>query len=66
MSFVIEKNVPMPVSRGKYPFRDMQVGDSFVADEKARGAAVAFASRVDGVKFAIRKEGEKVRIWRTA
>ena len=66
MSYVIEKNVPLPASRGKYPFREMKVGDSFVAEEKVRGAAQAFSSRVEGFKFLVRKEGDKVRIWRTA
>lgn len=67
MNYVIEKNVPTPkvFGRGcsKYPFSQMQVGDSFVADKKARCAATNFGKR-HGLKFSSRAEGDSIRIWR--
>lgn len=61
----IEKNVPLVrPNRGCYPFGDMEINDSFVADRKAQASAAGFARR-NGVKFVTRKiDAEKVRIWR--
>lgn len=69
--YKIEKDIKIeqrPISNGrecKYPFADMEVGDSFLADMKARTA-----SRMYGVyhnkKFASRREGDKIRIFRIA
>ena len=71
--FVIEKNVPVPplnAARQIYPWPDMAVGDSvFVADQTTTDNA-AIGARVHGYrhqkKFAARREGSGVRIWRTA
>ena len=72
MKFKIETDVPLSrkVSRGsKYPFMQMDVGDSFFADVKPtslRGAAVAFGKRhAPDARFAVRVEGDGARIWRT-
>jgi hypothetical protein len=78
----IEKDIPIPdgprnkkhadkklgSKRIKYPFRDMQVGDSFFVDGescegKARSAATAFGRRWM-VVFVCRKESTGIRIWR--
>ena len=76
IKFVIEKGVKMPSNiRGKtplYPFRDMQVGDSFVAPigirHKLQCAASAFSARHPGFKFSCKedKETKTFRVWRVA
>ncbi len=68
--FKIDKGVLMlATSRGaaKYPFREMDIGDSFWAEKTSsvRGAAVSFGLR-HGKKFSSRKEGDGYRIWRVA
>jgi len=79
--FKIEKNVPIPARRGggppnKYPWRDMEVGDSFFvpANGKSRNALMrALTSSTqskslarDGLKFTARTDAEAngVRVWR--
>jgi len=72
MSYKIDKKVPLPDFRGgkvKYPFADMNPGDSFTVPDTeklaARQASYAFGRR-NGTKFAARfKDGEN-RIWRIA
>ena len=70
MQFTIAKNVPLPdANRAKYPFREMEVGDSFYVPGKrkylsATAAAVGFAKVNAWCKFASRKEGDGGRIWR--
>ena len=69
--FRIEKGVPLPSVRAKYPLGEMDVGDSFHIDaaERARlvSAASFFGTR-KGKKFSVRKEvnGSGYRCWRTA
>ena len=68
MAIKIDKGVPIPTdTRGrpqKYPWREMEVGESFVGDINAR----SMTSRVGyttGYKFTSRKIGEnEFRIWR--
>lgn len=70
--FKIEKNIEIS-SRGrgvsKYPFAQMDVGDSFSAPHtaamKIRSAAFSFGKR-SGFRFSTRKDGDQVRIWRIA
>lgn len=71
----IEKNIPIPQAthgaKASYPFRKMEVWDSFAAPAdglgancKAAAAARTFAYRT-GWKFTVRSiDGDKVRIWR--
>lgn len=66
----IEKGVPMPV-RHKYAFafEKMEVGDSFFAPTHNRSAISSVLIRAThkwGYKFATRKEGEGIRVWRIA
>lgn len=65
----LEKNVPIPPRRGreaKYPWRQMKVGDSFVAPAAIRGCFYASAKRF-GYKIRVAVEGKNnVRVWRTA
>lgn len=70
--FKIEKGVPITGSRGvkgswKYPFANMQIGDSFVVPDCPRDridGAIYKARRVLGWSFAKRKEGTGYRVWR--
>ena len=68
--FEIEKNVPLPVVREKYPFAYMAVGDSFVAPFELRATLNAQASTRKALgkgTFTIRKiSDEEVRVWRVA
>ena len=68
----IENDVPMPKTTRptKYPFRDMNVGESVFFDNEPKGSqsnpaisAHMLSKRTD-FKFATRKEGNGVRIWR--
>lgn len=77
--FVIEKNVSMPEAQSgktrKYPFLDMDVGDSFFAatetseDQRKLGMriknAASYIEKKHAMKFSIRKVEGGVRIWRT-
>lgn len=70
-SYPIEKNVPRPPRAGQYPFADMEVGDSFLVSDKARGESARVAARNFRLRnapdwiFASRREGTGLRIWRT-
>jgi hypothetical protein len=63
----IEKNIPLPI---KYPFAQMEVGDSFLLPEgMKRNAASVAAMRYGnplGRRFTIRKTPEGFRCWRVA
>jgi hypothetical protein len=66
----IETDIPGPVSTRsrKYPFMDMQVGESIWFDEQVNGrayrSALSTGSR-HGLKFIARKENSGIRIWRS-
>lgn len=74
----IEKNVPIPDAMRfgkprKYPFAEMDVGDSFFAPNvgiSAMAGSITYASKRHGKKFATRfltENGVKgVRVWRVA
>ncbi len=64
----IEKGVPIPESRRqKYPFADMQPGDSFVSNSFNVHNSIRFWKRQHPEQeFITRKIGEKqLRVWRT-
>jgi len=67
---IIEKNVPIPAARnGKpvlYPFKAMQVGDSFFYEGKRSIIAVAAskAGKKLNSKFLVRAENGGYRVWR--
>ena len=67
--FKIEKGLPAPNTPAnvRYPFGQMEVGDSFYCSEPkaVRGSAIAFGKR-NAMRFASRREGGGVRIWRVA
>ena len=68
----IETNVPMPKATRstKYPFRDMNVGESVFFDNEPNGSqsnpaiSAHMLSKRNDFKFATRKENGGVRIWR--
>ena len=67
----IDKNVPMPTAQShqKYPFMDMDVGDSFSVPEGClQGVRNAshMAGKRKGLKFTVRKTNEGYRCWRVA
>ena len=82
MTIQIEKDVPLPPEGmgrpAKYPFRDMEIGDSFsvpltgvrqdgqdIAATRLRSRASSAAKEI-GRKFAVRTDNENnvVRCWR--
>jgi hypothetical protein len=67
----IDTDIPVPASTRsrKYPFLDMQVGNSVVfegqkVNGKAYRAAMSTGTR-HGMRFVSRPEGEALRIWRS-
>jgi hypothetical protein len=69
----VQKGVPMPADRngntrkGKYPWKQMEVGDSFFVPNKstsAFGANIVVAKRSTGFNFVSRNENDGVRVWR--
>lgn len=66
MTYEIEKDVPMPNTRNrtKYPWAEMEVGDSILCETvNARLSAYHYGHRY-GLKFSARIAGVGVRIWR--
>lgn len=68
----IEKGVPIPIDAGrgrgarKYPFRSMEVGDSFLIAFKDQKAIYASAMN-QGAKITCQKQDDgSVRVWRIA
>lgn len=76
MSYTIEKGVPLPSGRrerrDKYPYADMEVGDSFLIplakDRSTSGiyASVSVAKRRHNINLATARVDGGVRIWRIA
>lgn len=69
MDTKIEKGIPIPNGRvgKKYPFAQMEVGDSFVSDAKAQAAAGQMNMVRKPKRWICRTiEDGKVRIWRVA
>lgn len=69
----IDKGIPIPERRkafSKYPFKEMEIGDSFFIDKKLTTiSSVAFqATKKTGYKFSLRTVEEKkkkgTRCWR--
>ncbi len=73
MTFVIEKNVPLPEKniRWKYPFDQMEVGDSFFVANKESTQMSALCKRAGKrleARFVTAKaetnDAKGVRVWR--
>lgn len=66
----IDKGVPLvpKCANGKlskYPWRTMNVGDSFFCTTKNIQSACSYAALRTGFKFESRKENNGFRVWRT-
>lgn len=68
--FKIERGIPLPARRNKYPFAEMQIGDSFSAplsEERRLSASAAARGFAIGAKFSVRRvDADTVRVWRVA
>lgn len=73
MSYKIEKNIQIPLKRTrKYPFDEMEVGDSFMIEGYTPKKIVSITSSANsfckthrnGWKFTVRKIEGDIRIWR--
>ena len=65
----VEKSVPLPEGKKRYPYASMDVGDSFfVGDGKLQVVCNANyrASKRLGMQFIARKEAQGVRVWRVS
>ena len=67
MTFKIERNIPVPTFRGKYPMAIMEIGDSFfVSGDKAKVAqrsASNYGRKYNKI-FTSRSMDGGIRIWR--
>lgn len=70
LHIMFDKNVPIPPRKKffkKYHLEDMQIGDSFLAENvkiNSMNQVIARAKAKTGFKFTFRKDGTGVRIWR--
>ena len=65
----VEKSVPLPEAKKRYPYASMDIGDSFFVDAgKLQVVCNANyrASKRLGMQFIARKEVEGVRVWRVS
>lgn len=71
MEFKIEKDVAIPTGWSRYPFGDMEIGESFCfhgnerEKNSARESAYRFGRR-HGRRFTFRKTSDGYRCWRVA
>ena len=66
----VEKDVLLPALRvaHRYPYKEMEVGDSFFLDNTSIQVVCNNNYRTGkllGKKFIARREGDGVRVWRT-
>jgi len=65
----VEKSVPLPEGKKRYPYASMDIGDSFfVGAGKLQVVCNANyrASKRLGMQFIARKEPEGIRVWRVS
>jgi len=63
MNYEIEKDVPIPATTKKYPWNDMEVGDSFFIPDGQPCASASHRKRY-GEDHTTRKVEGGIRIWR--
>lgn len=67
----IEKDISLPASRCRYPFDQMEPGDSFLLASKERGTSARVAGRrfvlvnQPSWRFSLRRVENGWRLWRT-
>lgn len=68
MAVTIQKNVPIPSARSaRYPWEQMEVGDSFVANTKTNPASSASINKTLAPRHFIGRAldgGQGFRVWR--
>jgi hypothetical protein len=69
MGLQIEKGIPIPQSGSrtharKYPFDEMEIGDSVLVEDDRVYSAVSVYSKRNGKKYATRKVEGGIRVWR--
>jgi len=65
--YQIEKNIPFSTGRHRFPFREMEVGDSFQInpnDRRRVASAASYYGKRNKKKFSIRMSPESTRVWR--
>jgi hypothetical protein len=62
----IEKGIPIPTPRKKYPFFTMKVGESFFSDKPGVANLSSIHSRKGKEKFTCRKVEGGWRVWRVS
>ena len=65
MNYEIEKDVPIPATTKKYPWNDMNVGDSFLVPDGETKGMSATHRRKHREEHVTRKVEGGIRIWRT-
>lgn len=70
MEIKIDKNVPMPNARGKYPLDKMEIGDSFFVAEMTSSSMSGTFPRLRPKTFTTRTATENgvkgLRVWRAS
>ena len=65
----VEIGVPLPVMKRRYPYADMEIGDSFLVVDGKLQLVCNYNYRANkkyGRKYIARKEADGIRVWRTA
>lgn len=66
----IEKGVPLPVHKStRYPWHDLEIGDSFIISDRTRGSVSSLASyqgKRTGKTFRVSEDGDCFRVWRVS
>ena len=69
ISIDVQKDVPVPEARKRYPYKEMEVGDSFFVEDGGIQNVCNQNYRMGkklGMSFIARKEGTGVRVWRVS
>ena len=67
MSITIERGLPLPKMKRKYPWEELQVSDSFFVDGVKESVFRTYASLTAkklGITLTVRKEANGLRCWR--
>lgn len=70
--YKVDKNIPIPEKtifcNRKYPFNEMQIGDSFLVKNKSMpvvsAAKSGFVKKNPNYQFTMRKVKDGIRVWR--
>ena len=62
----IEKGIPLPIPRQRYPFATMKIGESFFSDKSGVQNLSSIYSKKGKAKFTCRKVEGGFRVWRVS